>query len=73
MPLATITDIELIGAKDAAKILGVNQNRIYKLWSENKLTWWSIGGTKKTTKEAIADFLQRTQCTDLCHELPEMS
>ena len=73
MPLSTVTDIELIGAKDAAKILGVNPNRIYTLWKNNELTWWSIGGTKKTTKEAIADFLQRNQCTDLCHDLSEMS
>lgn len=68
MQLAAVTDIELIGARDAAKILGVNPNKIYDLWRKNQLTWWSIGGTKKTTREAIADFLQRNQCVDLCIE-----
>lgn len=51
--LSKITDVELIGASVAAKLLGVNKNKIYELWKENELTWWCIGGTKKTTKEAV--------------------
>lgn len=56
-----ITDVELIGAREAARLLGVNKNKIYELWRQKKITWWSIGGTKKTTKEAIAKYLQSAQ------------
>lgn len=63
MLLNRINDVELIGASEAAKLLGVNKNKIYELWRKNELTWWCVGGTKKTTREAIAEFLLSKQNT----------
>lgn len=59
--LNVVNDVELIGASEAARLLGVNKNKIYELWKNNELTWWCIGGTKKTTKEAIAMYLYSKQ------------
>lgn len=64
MTMNKITDVKLIGAKDAAELLGVNKNKIYELWKSGKLTWWMVGGTKKTTREAIAEFLYNQQCVE---------
>ena len=61
MVLSKVSDVELIGAQEAAKLLGVNKNRIYELWKNEELTWWCIGGTKKTTREAIAEYLLSRQ------------
>ncbi len=63
MVLKKITDVELIGAQEAAKLLGVNKNKIYEIWKNNEMTWWCIGGTKKTTREAIAEYLLSKQNT----------
>ena len=32
MILKKINDVELIGAQEAAKLLGVNKNKIYEIW-----------------------------------------
>ena len=47
MVLKKINDVELIGAQEAAKLLGVNKNKIYEIWKRNEMTWWCIGGTSK--------------------------
>lgn len=59
-----MTDLQLIGAREAGKILGVNANMVYKLWHENKLDFWRIHGTMKTNMNAIAAFLERTRNTE---------
>jgi len=56
-----MTDLRLIGAREAGKILGVNANMVYKLWREDKLDFWCIHGTMKTNMKAIAEFLERTR------------
>ena len=56
-----MTDLQLIGAREAGKILGVNANMVYKLWREDKLDFWRIHGTMKTNMKAIAEFLERTR------------
>ena len=48
MSLKSVTDIQLIGAKQAAALLGINTNKVYILWNTGALVWWNIGGTKKT-------------------------
>ena len=68
MVLKKINDVELIGALEAAKLLGVNKNKIYEIWKSNELTWWCIGGTKKTTREAIAEYLLEKQNVDMTLE-----
>ena len=59
-----MTDLQLIGAREAGKILGVNANMVYKLWREDKLDYWCIHGTMKTNMNAIAAFLERTRNTE---------
>ena len=59
-----MTDLQLIGAREAGKILGVNANMIYKLWRENKLDYWCIHGTMKTNMNAIEAFLERFRNTE---------
>ena len=68
MVLKKINDVELIGAQEAAKLLGVNKNKIYEIWKHNEMTWWCIGGTKKTTREAVAEYLLEKQNMDLTLE-----
>ena len=65
MSLKSVTDIQLIGAKQAAALLGINTNKVYILWNTGALVWWNIGGTKKTTREAISKFLLESQGKDL--------
>lgn len=60
----TMTNLQLIGAREAGKILGVNANMIYRLWHERKLDYWNIHGTMKTNMNAIADFLERSRNVD---------
>ena len=59
-----MTNLQLIGAREAGKILGVNANMIYKLWHEQKLDYWNIHGTMKTNMNAIAEFLERSRNTE---------
>ena len=68
MVLKKINDVELIGAQEAAKLLGVNKNKIYEIWKRNEMTWWCIGDTKKTTREAVAEYLLEKQNMDLTLE-----
>ena len=59
-----MTDLQLIGAREAGKILGVNANMVYKLWREDKLDFWCIHGTMKTNMNAIEAFLERFRNTE---------
>ena len=59
-----MTNLQLIGAREAGKILGVNANMIYRLWRENKLDYWCIHGTMKTNMNAIEAFLERFRNTE---------
>lgn len=59
-----MTDLQLIGAREAGKILGVNANMVYKLWREDKLDYWCIHGTMKTNMNAIEAFLERFRNTE---------
>ena len=61
-----MTNLQPIGAHEAGKILGVNANRIYKLWHENKLDYWCIHGhgTMKNNINAIEAFLERFRNTE---------
>lgn len=59
-----MTEMQLIGAREAGKILGVNANMVYKLWRGKKLDYWCIHGTMKTNKQAIAEFLERSRNTE---------
>ena len=59
-----MTNMQLIGAREAGKILGINANLVYRLWHENKLDYWCIHGTMKTNMDAIAAFLERNRNTE---------
>lgn len=59
-----MTNLQLIGAREAGKILGVNANMVYRLWNENHLDYWCIHGTMKTNMKAIAEFLERSRNTE---------
>ena len=59
-----MTNLQLIGAREAGKILGVNANMIYRLGRENKLDYWCIHGTMKTNMNAIEAFLERFRNTE---------
>lgn len=63
--IAASSDIRLIGAREAAQILGVNANVVYDLWNRGLLDFWLIHNTKKTNLAAIAEFLQKTRNIDL--------
>ena len=57
----TVEEIRLIGAREAAKILGVNANTVYKLWAEGHLDYWRISMTMKTNLKAISEFLTKNK------------
>ena len=57
--------LQMMNAREAGKILGVNANMIYKLWKTGKLDYWCLNGGKKTYLNAIANFLERTRNIDL--------
>ena len=57
----TLEEIRLIGAREAAKILGVNANTVYKLWAEGHLDYWRISMTMKTNLKAISEFLTKNK------------
>ena len=58
-------ELRLIGAREAAKVLGVNANVVYKLWGKGLLDYWRIHGTMKTNMKAIGEFLEQTKNRDL--------
>ena len=60
--------IELLGAKAAGAILGINANGVYKLWKAGLLDFWCISGTRKTNLQAIAEFLEKTRNISLQEE-----
>ena len=60
-----LSNIRLLSAKEAGKILGVNPNAIYTLWNKGLLDYWCIHGTKKTNLDAISAFLEATRNQDL--------
>ena len=61
----SVNEIRLIGAREAAKILGVNANTVYNLWKKGQLDYWRIHKTKKTNLEAIKAFLVRYKNMEL--------
>ena len=61
----TLEEIRLIGAREAAKILGVNANTVYKLWAKGLLDYWRINMTMKTNMKAIGEFLEHTRNKEL--------
>ena len=58
-------EMQLMGAREAGKILGVNANMIYKLWYAGKLDYWRLNGTMKTNLTAISEFLNRYRNVDM--------
>lgn len=52
-------ELQMMGAREVGKILGVNANLVYKLWHSGKLDFWCLNGTMKTNLAAISDFLNR--------------
>lgn len=58
-------DIKLLSAREAAAILGVNANAVYRLRNAGLLDYWNLHGTKKTNMMAIAEFLEKTKNVDL--------
>lgn len=62
------SQLELIGAKEAGKILGINATTVYILWKQGLLDYWQIHGTKKTNLAAIIKFLEQTKNTELVLE-----
>lgn len=60
-----VANLQLIGAREAARILCVDPSVIYKLWREEKLDFWCINGTTKTNRDAITAFLERTRNEEL--------
>ena len=57
----TLEEIRLIGAREAAKIIGVNANTVYKLWANGHLDYWRISMTLKTNLKAISEFLTKNK------------
>ncbi len=64
-PKQSSNELKLIGAREAAKILGVNANTVYRLWAKGLLDYWCIHRTMKTNMKAIGEFLERTKNKEL--------
>ena len=62
--------MRLIGSREAARVLGIDNKRIYKLWYRNQLDFWCINGTLKTNRAAIDAYLDRCSNTE-CAAIPE--
>lgn len=62
------TTIELLDAKEAGAILGINASGVYKLWKAGLLDFWCISGTRKTNLQSIAEFLEKTRNISLQEE-----
>ena len=62
--------MRLIGSREAARVLGIDNKRIYKLWYSNQLDFWCINGTLKTYRAAIDAYLDRCSNTE-CAAIPE--
>ena len=54
----------LITAKEAAKILNINYRKTLDLILEGHLTGFKIGGSYRTSHEAIQEFLEKTKVPD---------
>ena len=63
--MGRLSRIQLLSAKEAGQILGVNPNLVYTLWKKRLLDFWCINGTKKTNLDAIAAFLEATRNQEL--------
>ena len=61
----TVDEIRLIGARETAKVLGVNANTVYKLWAKGLLDYWRINMTMRTNMKAIGEFLEHTRNKEL--------
>ena len=53
------TELRLISAQEASKILRVSRNTIYDLWDAGRLDYWNVSGTRRTNLIAIREFLER--------------
>ena len=62
---SAVDELKLIGAREAAKILGVNANTVYRLWAKGLLVYWCIHHTMKTNMKAIGEFLDCTKNREL--------
>ena len=51
--------MRLIGSREAARVLGIDNKGIYKLWYSDQLDYWCINGTMKTNRAAIDAYLDR--------------
>ena len=51
----------LISAKEAAKILNINYRKTLDLIIEGKLVGYKIGGTYRTSIDAILEFLEKSK------------
>lgn len=58
-------ELQMLGAREVGKILGVNANMVYKLWHAGKLDFWCLNGTMKTNMASIAEFLNRYRNVDM--------
>lgn len=63
-------DLQLISARETARILSVDVKTVYRLWRDGKLDFWCINGTTKTNRDAIMAFLERTR-NEVAVEPPE--
>ena len=62
--------MRLIGSLEAARVLGIDNKGIYKLWYSNQLDFWCINGTLKTNRAALDAYLDRCSNTE-CAAIPE--
>ena len=62
--------MRLIGSREAARVLEIDNKGIYKLWYSNQLDFWCINGTLKTNRAAIDAYLDRCSNTE-CAAIPE--
>lgn len=54
--------MRLIGSREAARILGIDNKEIYKLWYSDQLDYWCINGTMKTNRAAIDAYNPSSLC-----------
>lgn len=57
--------MRLIGSREAARVLGIDNKGIYKLWYSNQLDFWCINGTMRTNLTAIKAYLERSGRTEM--------
>src|ERR687893_1683725 len=58
---ARTPETELLGAEEVAGLLGVKQTTVYKWCKEGKLTCLKVGKHWRVRREALEDFLRRSE------------